>query len=491
MVTLPVDCVQEDTPFYETHNVMMIHYTYGRTGVMQDRTDDDSGLLHANTLEFASGNSIRQIYFDEGITHIGRDLFGSGSNSLKLVSLPSTLKSIGDYAFNSCYSLPEIDLPQGLEHIGSHAFSGCTALTEVTFQPGCKSLGNRAFADCSALQKVTLNEDLEEIGGYAFSDCSSLTTLPKLPAGITTISAGMFFNCDGLLQVTIPNTITAIDDEAFNCCSNIETLIIPDSVTTIGSYCFYDCDGLTTLKLPDMAASLGLYAFGSCGGLRTVTLPVDYDFSNDPFRGPNYYDYCDGVTAIYYTPGQSGVMTDRSYDANDGAYYQKTLEYHSRSQITSITFADGITHIGNLLFRDGCNSLTEVKLPSTLKTIGDFAFQSCTKLPVLRFPEGIAAKEMGDTRYYAAYAKLADGTFVYSDAYAYSLKQYAMNMLGKDSTSVKQKALCVAMLNYGAAAQNYFGYRTDDLMNADLTQAQKALASNTAMYGYYAKQYFA
>jgi hypothetical protein len=47
------------------------------------------------------------------------------------------------------------------------------------------------------------------------------------------------------------------------------------------------------------------------------------------------------------------------------------------------------------------------------------------------------------------------------------------------------------MLNYGAAAQNYFGYRTDDLMNADLTQAQKALASNTAMYGYYAKQYFA
>jgi hypothetical protein len=161
MVTLPVDCVQEDTPFYETHNVMMIHYTYGRTGVMQDRTDDDSGLLHANTLEFASGNSIRQIYFDEGITHIGRDLFGSGSNSLKLVSLPSTLKSIGDYAFNSCYSLPEIDLPQGLEHIGSHAFSGCTALTEVTFQPGCKSLGNRACADCTALQKVTLNEDLE------------------------------------------------------------------------------------------------------------------------------------------------------------------------------------------------------------------------------------------------------------------------------------------------------------------------------------------
>jgi hypothetical protein len=47
-------------------------------------------------------------------------------------------------------------------------------------------------------------------------------------------------------------------------------------------------------------------------------------------------------------------------------------------------------------------------------------------------------------------------------------------MLGKTSTSEKQKDLCVAMLNYGAAAQSYFGYRVNDLMNAGLTAAQKA-----------------
>jgi hypothetical protein len=50
-----------------------------------------------------------------------------------------------------------------------------------------------------------------------------------------------------------------------------------------------------------------------------------------------------------------------------------------------------------------------------------------------------------------------------------------MNMLGKDTTSEKQKALCVAMLNYGAAAQNFFGYKTDALMNSELTDQQKAL----------------
>jgi hypothetical protein len=87
---------------------------------------------------------------------------------------------------------------------------------------------------------------------------------------------------------------------------------------------------------------------------------------------------------------------------------------------------------------------------------------------------GIAAKEMGDTRYYAAYVKLNDGSYIYSGVYDYSPKKYAMNMLGRESTSEKQKDLCVAMLNYGAAAQSYFNYKVSDLMNAGLTAAQKA-----------------
>lgn len=89
--------------------------------------------------------------------------------------------------------------------------------------------------------------------------------------------------------------------------------------------------------------------------------------------------------------------------------------------------------------------------------------------------DGIVAKDMGDDRYYCAYALMADGTYVYSELAQYSPKQYAINMLGKDTATPQMKALCVAMLNYGAAAQNYFSYRTDELMNASLTDAQKAM----------------
>ena len=91
--------------------------------------------------------------------------------------------------------------------------------------------------------------------------------------------------------------------------------------------------------------------------------------------------------------------------------------------------------------------------------------------------DGIAAKEMGDTRYYCAYAKLSDGTYAYSSLYEYSPRKYAISRL-TNSTNTEMKTLCVAMLNYGAEAQLYFDYNTDNLMNKDLTAEQKALVAD-------------
>ena len=91
--------------------------------------------------------------------------------------------------------------------------------------------------------------------------------------------------------------------------------------------------------------------------------------------------------------------------------------------------------------------------------------------------DGISAKELGDTKYYAAYAKRTDGTYVYSDVYAYSPRQYALNKLASESSSNNLKALCAAMLNYGTEAQLYFSHNTDQLANRDLTDEQKALVA--------------
>ena len=88
--------------------------------------------------------------------------------------------------------------------------------------------------------------------------------------------------------------------------------------------------------------------------------------------------------------------------------------------------------------------------------------------------QGIHAKYLGDTVYLAIYAKLSDGSYAYSKLAGYSAVQYANSQL-KNSTDVKLKQLVVAMLNYGAEAQLYFGHNTGSLANAALTAAQKAL----------------
>ena len=91
--------------------------------------------------------------------------------------------------------------------------------------------------------------------------------------------------------------------------------------------------------------------------------------------------------------------------------------------------------------------------------------------------QGIAAKYLADLLYFKIYIKLDDGSYVYGDMKSYSAKLYADNRLAK-STNTYTKALCVAMLNYGAAAQEYFGYKSYNLMNSGLTDAQKALVSD-------------
>lgn len=90
---------------------------------------------------------------------------------------------------------------------------------------------------------------------------------------------------------------------------------------------------------------------------------------------------------------------------------------------------------------------------------------------------GVSAKKLGDDIYFKVYAQLADGTYVYSNVYSYNAIEYAEDVLAS-SSSDEMKALCVAMLNYGAAAQTYFGYKTDALMNAGLTAEQQALVAS-------------
>jgi hypothetical protein len=88
---------------------------------------------------------------------------------------------------------------------------------------------------------------------------------------------------------------------------------------------------------------------------------------------------------------------------------------------------------------------------------------------------GIPAKDMGDVKYMVVYAKQPGGDYVYSRVLQYSARTYCLNRV-HNSTNENMRALCVALMNYGAEAQKYFAATTDytytELMNTGFEQYQ-------------------
>ena len=92
---------------------------------------------------------------------------------------------------------------------------------------------------------------------------------------------------------------------------------------------------------------------------------------------------------------------------------------------------------------------------------------------------GVAAKNMGDSWYFRIYVKNSDGSYSYSKLFQYSAKRYAMNKI-RANESEELTNLCIALLNYGAEAQKYFGIQ-GELMNSELTAAQQNIGYQETM----------
>ncbi len=104
--------------------------------------------------------------------------------------LPNTVKTIKDNAFSGNTELTEIDL-KNTEEIGAGAFSYCTGLTSVTIPSSVKIMGERVFEGCSSLASAVISEGLTEIPMSAFSGCSSLADF-SIPASVQKIGYRAF-----------------------------------------------------------------------------------------------------------------------------------------------------------------------------------------------------------------------------------------------------------------------------------------------------------
>eukprot|EP00980_Cylindrotheca_fusiformis_P006589 scaffold1389_cov122-Cylindrotheca_fusiformis.AAC.7 len=141
------------------------------------------------------------------------------------VRIPSSVTLISEFAFSKT-TLRSVTLPLGLQSIGADAFSGCELLEFIDVPPTVSAIGEGAFASCNVLKRIRLPPTLKIIEKYLFFKCWWLEDI-VIPDTVEQIREYAFTNCGLLSHVRLPpgNTIVAYD--AFECCQSLISLETP------------------------------------------------------------------------------------------------------------------------------------------------------------------------------------------------------------------------------------------------------------------------
>lgn len=356
------------------------------------------------------------------------------------VTIPSSVKSIGDFAFAGCYSLESLHIPASVSFIAPGAFQGCFGLNSITVDPyntvynsnnncnaiiepstktlvlGCKNtvipdgieiiqdwafsyafasnlrdqryptlpkdvysltlpssvkkIGYYAFDACDGLSILNVPQSVTEIGAYAFRNCNRLTSI-TIPDGIKTIKEGMLYGCYNLKSINIPQNVDTIEAFAFSGCGSVESIIIPEGVTVIKNGTFNNCRSLSYLSLPSTIVKFEggydyygygyeNYSFGGCTSLLTAGPKgggYNYEFNwkdtipANAFRGLNNLKSVyipRTIKAVYECDIQDNTQTNNSV-------YGK--EFNNKYAYTP-SLAEDRGCVGSVFY--GCNELESV-----------------------------------------------------------------------------------------------------------------------------------
>lgn len=205
------------------------------------------------------------------VTSIAQNAFNS-CDALTAVTIPSSVKSIGEYAFAYSNNLTTIVIPEeSVTSIAPYTFYYCLSLKSISIPGSVKSIGDYAFMGCGFLASITIPNSVSELGEYAFAG-------------------------SGLTSVTLPNTLTEIKDGVFYLCVKLAEVTIPNSVITIGSRAFEECSGLTTITLGEGVEMIWGWAFSLCSSLESIYCISSYPamlmygaFSDDIYSNATVY----------------------------------------------------------------------------------------------------------------------------------------------------------------------------------------------------------
>ena len=296
-------------------------------------------------------------------------------------------ESLLAYPINS--KMTEYTVESGTEKIEENALAGAKNLTKLVFNTELKEVSSRAVSNVLNLKEIVFNDNLETIGDYAFWGLGKLENL-TLGKNVTSIGKWAFENCTALKSVYIPAKVEKLDS-VFTGCNALEAInVSPDNAS------YSSVDGVLLNK---NGSKIVQYPIAKQDTEYTVPSTVT-DIATDAFEGTKIekFKVADGNTAFKAIDGV--LFTKDNYlqtypVANKAKSYTVPVgtvkilnSAFKNSNLENITFNEGLKNIEPNAFFN-CNKVQEYNLPSTVETIGYYAFAYNSSLTTITIPASV------------------------------------------------------------------------------------------------------
>ena len=327
-----------------------------------------NGVTSIEGLAFLDCSSLTSITIPNSVTSIGQSAF-EGCSGLTSITIPNSVTSIGGAAFSDCSGLTSITVASGntvydsrnncnaiIEKSSNKLIAGCK---NTTIPNSVKSIGNFAFDGCSGLTSIAIPYSVTSIGQSAFGFCSGLTSI-TIPYSVTSIGGYAFISCTGLTSITIPYSVTSIGEYAFQLCSGLTSVFVEwDSPLSVPTNLFeYVSLSKVTLYVPagTKAAYQTASVWNSFGNIVENTNINFADANVKSLCVANWDTNHDGELSIAEAAAVTSISNVFSGKTNIRSFNE--LQYFT-----------GLTGISLRTFY-GCSGLTSITIPNSVTSIG-------------------------------------------------------------------------------------------------------------------------
>ena len=150
----------------------------------------------------------------------------------------------------------KVSIPQGVKDIYDCAFYGCNQITSVTLPESVRWIGEAAFGENKKLKKIEVasnNPFLKSVDGVLYTkDGRVLLAYPagktdktyKVGTKVKYIARGAFAGAENLEKIVLPKGLFSIEDYAFKGCTSLKTFGGASKVYRVKTNAYAYCDAL-------------------------------------------------------------------------------------------------------------------------------------------------------------------------------------------------------------------------------------------------------